>query len=226
MMESHFTPCHRHFELTRLELTGKPSKYSCFRTKNRQHSQRIVQIGVPLHTVAQETRHSLKAPKASLHTSPEIIDDAESLPAEKDIHAIASLDLSKLMAAASRIRDKRPDSRIVTFSPKVFIPVTKLCRDTCGYCTFAESPEAGKRAFMTEEEVLEVARKGAEAGCTEALFTLGDKPELRYEEARKEVHATSQIRSSVCLIHLGNRGVLSFTAWCILILLCQAVRCA
>ena len=223
MMESHFTPGHRHFELTRLDLTGKPSKYSCFRTKNRPHPQRMVPI-----VVAQEIRHSLKAPKASLHNSPEIIDDSDaSLPAEKDIHAIASLDLSKLVAAASRIRDKRPDSRIVTFSPKVFIPVTKLCRDTCGYCTFAESPEAGKRAFMTEEEVLEVARKGAEAGCTEALFTLGDKPELRYEEARKEVHATSQIGSSVCLIHLGNRGLFSFTAWCIRIrLLCHAVRCA
>jgi FO synthase len=78
---------------------------------------------------------------------------------------------------------------LVTYSPKVFIPLTKLCRDVCGYCTFARPPRRGERAYMSEEEVLEVARAGAAAGCREALFTLGDKPELRYRVARDELAA-------------------------------------
>ena len=78
---------------------------------------------------------------------------------------------------------------IVTYSPKVFIPLTTLCRDVCGYCTVARPPRRGERAFMTEEEVLDIARAGAAAGCREALFTLGDKPELRYKVAREELRA-------------------------------------
>jgi FO synthase len=76
---------------------------------------------------------------------------------------------------------------VVTYSPKVFIPLTKLCRDVCHYCTFAQPPRKGERAYMTTDEVLAVARAGAEAGCHEALFTLGDKPELRYRAAREEL---------------------------------------
>ena len=78
---------------------------------------------------------------------------------------------------------------VVTYSPKVFIPLTKLCRDVCHYCTFAQPPRRGERAFMTADDVLAVARAGAEAGCHEALFTLGDKPELRYRAAREELAA-------------------------------------
>src|SRR3954464_9021071 len=78
-------------------------------------------------------------------------------------------------------------SSVVTYSPKVFIPLTHLCRDVCHYCTFARPPRRGERAYMTEDEVLAVARAGAEAGCREALFTLGDKPELRYRVARDEL---------------------------------------
>ena len=76
---------------------------------------------------------------------------------------------------------------LVTYSPKVFIPLTTLCRDVCGYCTFAQPARAGERAFMPIEEVLEIARAGKAAGCHEALFTLGDKPELRYRIARNEL---------------------------------------
>ena len=79
--------------------------------------------------------------------------------------------------------------RLVTYSPKVFIPLTTLCRDVCGYCTFARPPRRGERAFMREDEVVAIARSGAAAGCTEALFTLGDKPELRYKAAREELAA-------------------------------------
>jgi FO synthase len=78
---------------------------------------------------------------------------------------------------------------VVTYSPKVFIPLTKLCRDVCHYCTFARPPRRGERAYMSEDEVLEVARAGADAGCREALFTLGDKPERRYRAAREELAA-------------------------------------
>jgi FO synthase len=77
--------------------------------------------------------------------------------------------------------------RRVTYSRKVFIPLTQLCRDVCHYCTFATPPRKGERAFMTLDEVLEVARAGVAAGCKEALFTLGDKPELRYRVAREEL---------------------------------------
>ena len=76
---------------------------------------------------------------------------------------------------------------LVTYSPKVFIPLTKLCRDVCHYCTFAHPPRRGERAYMSVDEVLEVARAGERAGCREALFTLGDKPELRYRAARDEL---------------------------------------
>src|SRR6188508_890476 len=92
--------------------------------------------------------------------------------------------LEELLAAA---RERRRGGGLVTYSPKVFIPLTTLCRDVCGYCTFARPPRRGERAYLREDEVLEIARAGAEAGCTEALFTLGDKPELRYRVARDEL---------------------------------------
>ena len=94
--------------------------------------------------------------------------------------------LDDLLAAA---RERRKHGGLVTYSPKVFIPLTTLCRDVCGYCTFARPPRRGERAYLTEAEVLAIARAGAAAGCTEALFTLGDKPELRYKVARAELAA-------------------------------------
>jgi FO synthase len=93
-----------------------------------------------------------------------------------------------LAGEARRLRELG-HGRLVTYSPKVFIPLTKLCRDVCGYCTFARPPRRGERAYMCEDEVLEVARAGAATGCREALFTLGDKPELRYRVARDELAA-------------------------------------
>ncbi len=74
---------------------------------------------------------------------------------------------------------------VVTYSPKVFIPLTKLCRDRCGYCTFAQAPARVASPYLDIDEVLEIARAGAAAGCREALFTLGERPELRYEEAAR-----------------------------------------
>ncbi|NKB57572.1 MAG: 5-amino-6-(D-ribitylamino)uracil--L-tyrosine 4-hydroxyphenyl transferase CofH [Alphaproteobacteria bacterium] len=95
-------------------------------------------------------------------------------------------DYRTLMARAAALRDQG-HGKTFTYSRKVFIPLTQLCRDVCHYCTFAHPPRKGQRAFMTREEVLDVARAGARAGCKEALFTLGDKPELRYRVAREEL---------------------------------------
>ena len=103
-----------------------------------------------------------------------------------DDRALLDAPLDELCAEARRLRE-RGHGTLVTYSPKVFVPLTKLCRDVCHYCTFARPPRRGERAYMTLDEVLEVARAGAAAGCTEALFTLGDKPELRYRAAREEL---------------------------------------
>ena len=95
----------------------------------------------------------------------------------------------EVVAEAARARSIEAFGPVVTYSKKVFIPLTKLCRDTCGYCTFVHPPRAGERGFMTLEEVVEVARAGEAAGCKEALFTLGEKPERKWPEARNELRA-------------------------------------
>ena len=97
-------------------------------------------------------------------------------------------DVRELTARAAALRDQG-HGRVVSYSPKVFIPLTKLCRDVCHYCTFAQPPWPGQRAYMSIEEVLDIARAGADAGCHEALFTLGDKPEARYKAAGDELAA-------------------------------------
>lgn len=89
-----------------------------------------------------------------------------------------------LMAIAAAVRDEGHGD-IVTYSPKVFLPITHLCRDVCHYCTFARTPREVNSLFMSLENALDVAASGAAAGCREALFTLGDKPELRYPAARE-----------------------------------------
>jgi FO synthase len=120
--------------------------------------------------------------------------------------------LPELLAAARARRRAARGSR-QTFSPKVFIPLTKLCRDVCHYCTFARPPRRGERAYMTAEEVLALARAGEAAGCHEALFTLGDKPELRYRAAREELAAlghgsTVEYLAAICELVLERTGLL------------------
>ena len=92
--------------------------------------------------------------------------------------------LDELMESARAVRDRAHGSRI-TYSPKVFIPLTMLCRDTCGYCTFAQPPARLENPYLSPEQVLDIARRGAARGCHEALFTLGERPEERYEVARR-----------------------------------------
>ncbi|MDE2580234.1 MAG: 5-amino-6-(D-ribitylamino)uracil--L-tyrosine 4-hydroxyphenyl transferase CofH [Rhodospirillales bacterium] len=92
--------------------------------------------------------------------------------------------LATLLAVAAARRDAA-FGRTISYSRKVFIPLTHLCRDVCHYCTFAQRPRQDRPAYLTRGQVLAIARAGAAAGCTEALFTLGDKPELRYRAARE-----------------------------------------
>ena len=116
--------------------------------------------------------------------------NGDALPTDA-AHRLAlceSESLPALCRAAAELRD-RGKGRIVTFSPKVFIPLTRLCRDFCGYCTFRQSPLESESLFMTIDEVVAVAKAGKQAGCTEALFTLGERPEQRYPEAKAWLRA-------------------------------------
>jgi FO synthase len=92
-----------------------------------------------------------------------------------------------LLAAAGALRD-RCKGKVVTFSPKIFIPLTNLCRDFCGYCTFRKAPDEAGAKTMTLDDVLRVVHRGAELGCCEVLFSLGDKPEALYPEMRNFLH--------------------------------------
>jgi FO synthase len=117
--------------------------------------------------------------------------------------------LEDLLSEARSLR-RQP---VVTYSPKVFVPLTKLCRDVCHYCTFAGPPRRGERAYLTADEVLEIAHAGAAAGCKEALFTLGDKPERRYRAARDELadlgcETTIEYLARMCELVLEETGLL------------------
>lgn len=123
-----------------------------------------------------------------------LISSARRLDPDEAMALIQCEDLTGLMAVAAARRDRAHGQR-VSYSRKVFIPLTQLCRDVCHYCTFARPPKPGEKAFLSLEQVLAIARAGADQGCKEALFTLGDKPELRYRVARDELdslgHATT-----------------------------------
>src|SRR5947207_14292009 len=121
------------------------------------------------------------------------------LAPEEALALVEARDPASLMPAASAWRDQAHGS-LVSYSRKVFITLTQLCRDVCHYCTFAHPPRRGEAAYLDAEQVLAIARAGAQAGCKEALFTLGDKPELRYAAARE------------ALARLGHDTTLSYLA--------------
>jgi FO synthase len=129
--------------------------------------------------------------------------------------------LEALMAEAAVRRD-RAWGHLVSYSRKVFIPLTQLCRDTCHYCTFATTPRRIDNPYMPLEAVLEIARKGAQLGCNEALFTLGDRPEDRYRAARDALaslgfdstlayleEAARQVRDETGILPHLNPGILN-----------------
>jgi FO synthase len=120
--------------------------------------------------------------------------------------------LPELMALARAVRDEAHGRR-VTYSPKVFIPLTMLCRDRCGYCTFAKAPARLTSPYLLPEEVLAIARAGRAAGCHEALFTLGERPELRYPLARQWLDdngfdSTVAYLAHTCRLVLEETGLL------------------
>ena len=125
--------------------------------------------------------------------------------AEEILRHLGDVPLTKLQADASALRDLGHRRRL-SYSRKVFIPLTRACRDVCHYCTFAEPPSKQRSPFLSRDEVLAIARAGAAAGCHEALFTLGDKPELRYRLAAD------------ALSELGFRSTLAYLA-----AMCEAV---
>ncbi len=107
-------------------------------------------------------------------------------PSAKDACALLEQAPDELLHHAANLRDAG-HGRLISFSRKVFIPLTQLCRDVCHYCTFAKAPRHLDAAFLGPDDVLNIARAGKAAGCKEALFTLGDKPELRYAAARDKL---------------------------------------
>jgi FO synthase len=110
--------------------------------------------------------------------------EGHSLSREEALSLMEEGPLQTLVEAAAAVRD-RFKGRTVSYSKKVFIPLTHLCRDYCGYCTFRADPQAGVRPYMLPDEVLAVAEAGRRAGCKEALFSLGDKPERIFPEAQE-----------------------------------------
>jgi FO synthase len=125
---------------------------------------------------------------------------------------LLGMDDASLLAAAAEVRNATFGNR-VTYSPKVFIPLTMLCRDRCGYCTFAQPPARLEAPYLTPDEVLALARSGARAGCHEALFTLGERPEERYPVARAWLSehgygSTVEYLAAMCALVRDETGLL------------------
>ncbi|MEE8370896.1 MAG: 7,8-didemethyl-8-hydroxy-5-deazariboflavin synthase CofG, partial [Sphingomonadales bacterium] len=121
-------------------------------------------------------------------------------------------DEKALLDAASSLRDSA-HGNLMTYSPKVFVPLTHLCRDVCHYCTFAQTPGKLDAAYLSPEQVLGIARAGALKGCHEVLFTLGDKPERRYKAAREALdrlgyETTIDYLEAMCRLVLDETGLL------------------
>nr|WP_321457568.1 7,8-didemethyl-8-hydroxy-5-deazariboflavin synthase CofG [uncultured Cohaesibacter sp.] len=121
-------------------------------------------------------------------------------------------DLESLMARAADIRDGHW-GRTVTYSRKAFVPLTNMCRDTCAYCTFVKHPDHPDANIMSPDQVLATARKGEAKGCKELLFSLGEKPELRYEKARKALSllgydSMTDYLAAMCVLVLAETSML------------------
>ena len=128
------------------------------------------------------------------------------------INSLLNASLTDLMNEAATLRDEGHADRL-SYSRKVFIPLTRLCRDSCSYCTFATTPSKVKAPYLSPDEIIEIARRGKEAGCKEALFTLGDKPELRYRAALDALKAlgygsTIEYLAACCRTVFDKTGLL------------------
>src|SRR5258707_3549855 len=154
-------------------------------------------------------------PEASHHKARELlaaVRDCGSLNREAAVYLGKQAPLPELLAAASELR-ARGKGTVVSFSKKVFIPLTTLCRDYCGYCTFRKDPGQPGAHFMTPDEVLGLAERAREAGCKEALFSLGDQPERIFPEARDFLRQqgftrTLDYAAAMCELVLERTGLL------------------
>jgi FO synthase len=135
-----------------------------------------------------------------------IVRSLEHKPLENhEALALAEIkDWRALAGRAAQLRDAGWGRRI-TYSRKVFVPLTQLCRDVCHYCTFAKTPSRLGQPYLSADEALEIVSRGAEAGCKEVLFTLGDKPELRYKRARQALDSMGFATTLAYLEHVAGR---------------------
>jgi FO synthase len=131
-----------------------------------------------------QARTALDAPHASYEDALALARESRGFDRETALFVSNAAPLDALLAAAAEVRD-RGRGRVVSFSKKVFVPLTTLCRDYCSYCTFRKDPGQPGAHFMTPDEVLALAEQGSRAGCKEALFSLGDQPERIFPEARE-----------------------------------------
>ncbi len=134
------------------------------------------------------------------------------MPVRTDPDGLLALSTTELLERAAAVRDGATGTR-VTFSPKVFIPLTELCQDRCGYCTFAKAPARMAAPYLSPDQVVDIARAGAGAGCHEALFTLGERPELRYPAAKAwlDEHgygSTIEYLAAMCALVRDQTGLL------------------
>jgi len=160
------------------------------------HQQHAQKLGIPAYSFeSKEIALDIDTPAALKKLKNKLEFDSSLAPstakvmthrsAKQDIHQLAEkTDLKLLMKQAARLRDEGHGQNI-SFSKKVFIPLTQLCRDVCHYCTFAQTPRRLQAPYLNLEQLMSLAKTGVEYGCKEALFTLGDKPEARYRVAKE-----------------------------------------
>ncbi len=118
-------------------------------------------------------------------------------------YALMRSDIKKLSELANSIREINK-GKIMTYSRKVFIPLTNLCRDTCSYCTYKKEPESPDVTMMNPEQILDIAEKGKKANCTEALFVTGERPEQKYPEARHWLRSMGYSSTVEYIIHMSE----------------------
>ncbi|MEM3584663.1 MAG: 7,8-didemethyl-8-hydroxy-5-deazariboflavin synthase CofG, partial [Nitrososphaerales archaeon] len=138
--------------------------------------------------------------------------EGKEIKKEEAYHIIKTNNLKTLFSVASIIRDNSKGKRI-TYSRKIFIPLTNICRNKCGYCGFRKEPKDKDAEIMKPNEVLSFAKSGSKANCTEALFTLGEKPELKYSEVKQELKrlgysSTLEYLRDMCELVIKNTGLL------------------
>ncbi len=215
------SPCERRDGTNLLYVpAGVTVRFAFGQGSFEEHQSAYAAEGIAVHPRAPvpdvDTPEDLAALRAALARSPDLAPHTRAalgaggaagtmtLPTATEVMSFEHQPAAALAARARARRDAQFGPRI-TYSRKVFLPVTHLCRDVCHYCTFARTPRRAGAAYMSEEQVLAVARQGAALGCKEALFTLGDRPELRYRVAREELSRLGFASTLAYVTHLARR---------------------